>query len=179
MSKEDSQKNIDFSKITDGLNRFNDECQSVIDEISDLIEKREIIRRNPAPVSDIEQRLMTTIDHEINKYKREYTFTDYTRGPELSAFVDNGLFTKKIMFEGVSLNVPNVGAFLYFNYDQVKERVSDIAREIVLPDAGLPGKERINLIQEIDEQIIELEVKKDKLYADAREAGFNVTERFE
>lgn len=179
MSKKQLQSKIDFTKITDGLNKFNAECQSIIDSIGELIVKREAIRNQPAPVEEIERRLMITVDHEIKKYKKNHSFSDYIQGPERSNYVDNNLFTHRVKSGDSGIDVFDAGAFMLFNYDVVKKRVSEIAQEIVLPDAGLSPNERELMIAKLDEEIIELELKKDKLYEEARASGFNVTESFQ
>lgn len=148
------------------------------DLIMDAIEKREILYKAPTAKVDIERKLNDLLDeykHKAEiKLKSKLSYLSSGCGRK-----DNSdLFEKTIKFDGSNLSLPDVDILVYFFRDTFKPQMKHLTELLVQEDAGLPAAERNKLITEIDTEIEKLELEKNQLYGQVREAGLTVKEEY-
>lgn len=160
-------------------NAFEDlrgDLQKNSDLTMDALEKRELLEKAPIAKVDIEKQINDLLDgykHKAEiKLKEKLSYLSLSKGCANTG----DLFTKSIKFDGSNLSFPDVDILVYFFRDAFKPQMKHLTELLVQEDAGLPVAERNKLITEIDIEIEELELEKDQLYGQLRDAGLTIKE---
>lgn len=168
------------NQLKNAFDELRVKLQKNSDNINNAIEKRDKVYWAPSASIDIEHKINTLLDgyKERAKSKLKMKLGALSRNPE-QITINEDLFVKTIKFDGSNISIPDIDILVYFFRESFNPHMESLVKLLKNDNAGLPSAERNKLIKEIDHEISNLQIEKEKLYQHVKDAGLIIKEEYE